>query len=75
MNHNLHRTRLIQRMKGYAMKKVRNQYQKEAWNKGHVVEADKKKQTSKDWCDADVDILHTYEDDADDFFKDRKLDK
>jgi|TARA_R110002012_G_scaffold116877_1_gene264682 hypothetical protein len=62
-------------MKGYAMKKVRNQYQKDAWNKGHVVEPDKKKQASKDWCDADVDILHTYEDDADDFFKDRELDK
>jgi hypothetical protein len=70
-----HRTRLIQRMKGYAMKKTRNPYQKHTWNKGHVVEADKKKQASKDWCDADVDILHTYEDDADDFFKDRELDK
>lgn len=68
-------TRLTQRMKGYAMKKIRNRYQKDAWDKGHVVEPDKKKQASKDWCDADVDILHIYEDDADDFFKDRELDK
>jgi hypothetical protein len=32
------------------MKKPRNPYQKNMWQKGHKVELDKKKQASKDAC-------------------------